>query len=51
MSESTDAVMNIRPAAATIKAVQPILSPGISANNETASALLNPVSAADARTR
>ena len=41
----------VSPPAATTTAVTPIFSPGISANSDTASALVNAVSAADARMR
>jgi hypothetical protein len=50
-SDDRDASTNSNPRAATITAVQPIFSPGISANSDTASALVNAVSAADARMR
>ena len=42
---------NSSPKAATITDVQPIFSSGISANSDTASALVNAVRAADARMR
>ena len=50
-SDDRDAITNSSPMAATIADVQPIFSPGISANSDTASALMNDVSAADARMR
>ena len=50
-SDDRDAITNSSPRAATIAAVQPIFSPGISANSDTASELTNAVSAADARMR
>jgi hypothetical protein len=50
-SDSSDAMTNRSPKVATITAVQPIFSPGISANSDTASALVKAVSAADARMR
>ena len=51
MSDSSDATMNNSPSIATIVAASPIFSPGTSANSETVSALMNPVSAAYARIR
>ncbi len=50
-SDSSDAVTKVSPAAATATAVGPIFCPGISANSDTASALMNDVSAAAARIR
>ena len=50
-SERTEAVRNTSPRIATTSAAQPTLSPGINANSDTASALVNATSAADARTR
>lgn len=43
--------MNISPRIATTSAAQPTLFPGMRANSDTARALVNAVSAADARTR
>ena len=51
ISDSSDAATNVSPAAATATAVAAIFCPGISANSDTASALVNAVSAADARIR
>ncbi len=51
ISDSSEAATKASPTAATITAVTPILCPGISANSDTASALMNAVSAADARIR
>ena len=50
-SDTPDAVTKSSPTIATDTAVQPILYPGIRANSETASALVNDVSAASARIR
>jgi hypothetical protein len=50
-SDNSEATTNSTPMAATVTDVQPIFSPGISANSDTASALMNAVSAADARMR
>jgi hypothetical protein len=51
INEISEAVMNVSPAAATAVAVGPILFPGISAKSDTARALVNAVSAAEARMR
>jgi hypothetical protein len=51
ISDSIDAVMNRSPVTATTTAAGPIFCPGTSANSDTASALVNAVSAADARMR
>jgi len=50
-NNSSDAATNASPPVATTTAAIPILCPGISANSDTASALLNAVSAAVARMR
>ncbi len=51
ISDSSDAATNVSPTAATTTVATPIFCPGISANSDTASALMNAVSAADARMR
>ena len=51
MSDSSDADTNVSPTTATTTDVQPIFSPGSSANSETVRALMNDVSAATARIR
>src|SRR5690348_14891313 len=50
-SDSSAAATNASPAADTDTAAQPILCPGTRANSDTASALVNAVSAAEARMR
>ena len=49
--DSSAAATKASPAAATATAAGPILCPGTSANSDTVSALVNAVSAADARMR
>ena len=51
ISDSSDAATNRSPKTATVTVATPILCPGISANSDTASVLVNAVSAADARMR
>src|SRR5215472_8168037 len=51
ISDSSAAVTNTSPTAATTSAAGPILCPGISASSDTVSALINAVSAPAARTR